>query len=176
MPSPRGFRRDRTTGPRRKTGWEEGVGGTGVLAIGATGSFFLGSAVAPTVDGLTLVRTRGFVEMLLAGATARGDGMQGAIGIGVTTVAAVAAGIASVPTPIDELDWDGWLYHQLFSIHSQGAGVASSSNSVLRMPVESKAMRKLDLLDSIYAAIQVAEIGGGPMDVFLDTRMLLKLP
>ncbi len=68
----------------------------------ASSSVFVGAAVTPTIEGSTMIRIRGLLNYFLLAGAAAGDGFQGAFGIGIATTAAVAAGIASVPTPITE--------------------------------------------------------------------------
>ena len=162
---------------RRRTGWEEGVGGSAITTLTASGSSVLGSALAIGTDGVTMIRTRGFLEMFLTAATTAGDGFTGAIGIGKSTTQAFAVGITALPVPVTDADWDGWLYHQFFSVHSASALQAfTTPSSVIRMPVESKGMRKAGLDDVFFAVIEVTEIGVSSLSVFFDTRMLFKLP
>ena len=108
-------------------------------------------------------------DLLSAGST--GDGFFGAIGIGKVTSSAFSIGVTAVPMPIDEVFWDGWLYHQFFSIHSS----LSNARTGISIDIDSKAMRKLQGEETIYAAIQVIEIGVATMNVHLDTRMLFIL-
>ena len=159
---------------RRKSDWNLGVGGTGLTQLTVGSAAILGAGVTPTTSEATLARTRGFVEMILEAATASGDGFQGAIGIGKTTVAAFAIGVTAVPTPLTEMAWDGWLYHRHFCLHAPGADAVLQAN--LRFELDSKAMRKIEVEEVFYAAIEVVEIGGAVLDVFLDIRMLVLLP
>ena len=176
MPRRRGFSQGHSQ--RRRTGWEEGPGGLASTGISATASGFLGAALIPLLDGLTLVRTRGLFNLVLSAAASAGDGYQGAIGIGLTTASAVAAGIASVPTPITEQDWDGWLFWHVISAHAGDATAGSrnwdQSNQVI--PVDSKAMRKFEDGMALFAAFEVTEIGTATASLFFDSRMLFKLP
>ena len=171
---------------RRRVGWEAGVGQVGVQTqLASSSSIIANQAVAALQDGLTLVRTRGRFQIFLQSASASGDGFSGAIGIGVATVAAVSAGVASVPTPITEQGWDGWLYWQAIQVHAAGVVAGSVSDDTDAMTgvvgtqvfdIDSKAMRKLRIDDSIYLAIEVVEIGTATALWFVDTRMLFKLP
>ena len=177
----RGFRQGRTIGVRRRlTSWEEGPGDTPVNNITATGSIFLGQALTPTVDGLTLVRLRGRLSAVMTGTSSIAGGVTGAFGIGVATLAAVTAGITSVPTPITEQAWDGWLYWMPFQLHTVTATIGDAVNAaVVRMDweIDSKAMRKLKEEDAIYAVIETSvELGSSNTQVFFDSRILLKLP
>ena len=122
----RGLSRGRVV-PRRRKVWGLGVGGTAVTSLSVTGAQFVGSAVTPTVDDLTLMRTRGMLNLVGLTSDAAGVGFQGAFGIAVATAAAVTAGIASVPTPLTEQAWDGWLYWTPISIHRGDSAFANGS-------------------------------------------------
>ncbi len=159
---------------RRRTGWEEGPGVLTSQAFTTSTSAILGSGQANLDDGVTVVRLRGFVELTLSAGGAL-DGFAGAIGIGIVSTPAFDIGITAVPTPITEIEWEGWMWHQLFSLHSPGAFSATSTGSVLRLPIDSKAMRKFDSQETILAVMEVTETGTTAMTVRLGTRLLLKL-
>jgi len=171
---PRGGFQARTQ--RRRTGWEEGTGGTGVVTVTTTAPVFIGSAVAILRDGLTLVRTRGHVSGLLIAASGINDGFIGAFGIGVASTAAVVAGIASVPTPIAELDWDGWLFWAPIWAKSNTATLVGNVGTIFRQMIDSKAMRKVGEDMTIYAAAEVVLDGTASLEIMHDSRMLFKLP
>ena len=115
--------------------------------------------------------------MFLDSATSNGDGFQGAFGIGIATSAAVAAGISAVPTPIGEQGNENWLFWHVISLHAAEASEASfGTETVQDVPVDSKGMRKFDDGMSLYAAIEVVEIGAASVSMFFDSRVLLKLP
>jgi len=187
MARSRGFPRGRLQGAnRRLTSWEEGPGGTAVTTITTSSSTFLGAAVTPTQDGLTQVRLRGELLYMLTAASAGLDGFVGAFGIGLATAAAVTAGAASVPTPITEQAWDGWIYWQPIFVTAVGAidgSVAGDKDfpTVIsggaRKEIDTKAMRKLKLEDSIYAIVELTEVGtAATLALQFDCRILLKLP
>jgi len=178
----RDTRQVRTIGRRRLTSWELGAGDCTETAQSSAGSVFVGQALAILQDGLTLVRTRGRYQVFttVAGGSV-GDGMCGAFGIGVATTAAVTAGIASVPTPITEQGWDGWLYWTPFQVFVMSVTLADGVNANLAMftvDVDSKAMRKLTEEDTIYAAAEIAveEGAGTNIEHRFDSRVLFKLP
>ena len=165
------------TRSRRKTSWEVGPGGTGATAISASGTGLVGAAVVPTVPGLTVVRTRGELLLTLITATGALDGFRGAFGIGIATFAAVNAGIGSVPVPIADEDQEIWLYHRFFSIVGNISTEADFGiSTVLRLEIDSKAMRKLDDGLSLYGAFEVVETGAAVMDMSFNSRLLVKLP
>jgi len=171
---------------RRKVGWEQGVGQVAVQTqVNSSVALIATAALAVLDDGITLVRTRGSAMFQLESATSGLDGFAGAIGIGVATSAAVTAGAASVPTPITEQAWDGWLYWNRLDLRAasvMGSAAASdidilnSVTAVQRFDIDSKAMRKLRVDDSIYCAIEVTEVGTAVMSWRIDSRMLFKLP
>ncbi len=163
--------------PKRLTQWGLGPGGTGVVAIASSASSLLGGGVQFGASG-TVVRIRGWFDAFLTGYTSAGDGFQGAVGIGLVSTAAFTAGIASVPTPIIEAAWDGWLWHQFFGVHGQlaaGSTSVGTSGPGVSREIDSKAMRKVSDEMTVYAVVEVVEIGTGLLSVHLDSRLLLKL-
>ena len=159
---------------RRQTSWGLGTGGTAATTVSASAVGFLGSTYQITEVTMTLVRTRGIVSFNLKNADAVGDGFFGAVGIGLATDAAVTAGIASVPTPITEAHWDGWLWHQYMSVHVGMVADVSSAGTSMTVEIDSKAMRKLEAQMVVFCAFEVVEIGTGGLDMFHDSRVLLK--
>jgi len=181
VPRSRGSFRGRVS-TRRRVGWDLGPGGTTAQTNFTTSSAQIASAaINALLDGLTLVRTRGMLTCRLLSAAAVGDGFSGAFGIAKATTAAVAAGAASVPTPITEQEWDGWLYWTPVQLHA--SSVLSDTSVLENMgittfvhEVDSKAMRKLDENESLYASMELVETGTGSLGWFFDSRMLFKLP
>ncbi len=184
MARQRGFNRA-LPGRRRATSWEEGVGGVAVqTAISASTSVIATSALSILIDGITVVRHRGSALFFLNSADASLSGFRGAFGIGIATTPAVVAGAASVPMPITEQDWEGWMYWQRIECTAAQAiaGAAaddgdaiSQVTAVQRFEFDSKAMRKVDEDMSIYAALEVTETGTAVLNWALDSRILVKL-
>ena len=164
--------------PRRKTAWTVGPGGSTAQLNSASGNEFLGGALQ-VAEPVTIVRIRG-AGMVLLNTTVAGvnEGYHGAIGIGICTEQAFLAGQASVPDPLNEFDWDGWMWHMFFDIHAVTStlsdGVNASSAS-LRFTVDTKAMRKIDEGEILYAKMQTVENGTATMAAWFDTRALVKL-
>ncbi len=161
---------------RRRTGWEEGPGTNSLVNVNSSSVAILGNTQAAVEDGLTVVRIRGFVELLINQMVAVTDGFTGALGIGIATTAAIGVGVTAVPTPITEVEWEGWLWHQFFSLHATEIDSVNTAQVRQTFMIDSKAMRKLETQDAIYAAIEVTETGSSNMVVRLGSRMLLKLP
>ena len=161
---------------KRLTNWGSGPGGTAINQISASSSLILGAGVTFGAAG-TVVRIRGWLSLWLSSYTTASDGFQGAVGIGLASETVFDAGIASLPTPITEEAWDGWLWHQYFGIYG---GLAAGSTAVgvtagdFGVPIDSKAMRKVSDQMVIYAALEGIESGAAVLNITLDSRMLLK--
>ena len=172
--SPRGFQ----GGHRRESSWGLGPGSSTLTSISTTTPAFLGSAIVPLDLGMTIVRIRGYLRVVLRSAAALGDNLTGAMGIGIATFAAVTAGIGSVPTPITEQDSDNWLYWTPVQVGSMAttAQWGSAGWALFETEVDTKAMRKFPDEMAIYAAIELAtEVGTVTVNAFFDSRALLLL-
>jgi len=127
----------------------------------------------------TIVRTRGFIEFILTAVTTPGGGFSGAVGLGKVTIEAANAGVVSIPSPVTDADWDGWFWHSFFQIHSITGTIADGANAAavsLRIPIDSKAMRKFTDQDAVVGIIEtVREIGVVTMLVSAEVRHLVKL-
>jgi len=162
---------------RRVTDW--GFGPSAVnQGFTATGALLWSGGVTANSQRVTLVRIRGMIHLFLTVAAAAGDGFFGACGIGIVTDQAFAAGQGSMPEPFDEADWDGWLWHQFFDVRTLttvlGDGVNSKSASIF-IPIDSKAMRKLEQPQVLFGSTQVVETGTATLTMEAQTRALFKL-
>ena len=172
----RGSSRAVHTAPKRLTQWGNGPGDSIGTQFTVTGSKFLGSGVTFGASG-TVIRIRGRLTALLESYTSAGNGYHCAMGIGLVALSAFDAGIASVPTPLTESAWDGWLYHQFFNVHG---ALAAGSTAVgvtggFDVAVDTKAMRKVSDEMVIFSVLEVVETATAVMLVFFNSRLLLKL-
>ena len=187
MPGSRRSRFPRSS-ERHRSSWEVGPetsANGGPQTLTASVSQLAGVFTAASEDGQTLIRTRGELVVFLRTAGSANDGFHGAFGIAKATSAAVLAGAASVPTPITEEAWDGWLYHRYFSCLAAGPIAAATAaqealqvsnvTAAIRIEVDSKAMRKIDVDEAMYAVIEVIEIGAATATWSFNCRMLFKL-
>ncbi len=187
MPRSRGFTpRGRS---RRITSWElgpqSGVDGAPVN-IGASTAALLNGGIVSVADGLTIIRTRGDLNLGLTLSDGVGNGFHGAFGVGMVNENAFTAGVGSVLTPLTDEDWDGWMFHRYFSLFSGGAIAAATAaqqadqinatSGALHIEVDSKAMRKFPEHVVMYAAIEVVELGTCAMEFAFNSRTLAKLP
>ena len=178
MPSPRGSRGRTPARSRRQVSWSPGPNAVD-LAFAATGSQVWTNGVQLVLeDRATIVRMRGWCHFIMKTTDSGGAGWAGAIGLGIVSAASFAAGVASVPTPVTESGWPGWLYHRFFDVRSITATIADGVNAAavdLSWELDSKAMRKLGADEVVLGAIEVTEIGVSTAEFHADTRMLLKL-
>ena len=165
---------------RRLKSWEVGPGRS-ITQTQITGSTALlatsGSALLQ--DGLTLLRLRGELTLQIATVSAIGSGYSGAVGIGIVTLDAFTAGVASVPQPVADEEWDGWIWWHPFSVKSITATIGDGVNAAAvqqRIPMDTKAMRKLRENDVIFFMIETTEVGVALLDWHVDSRILLALP
>ena len=168
---------------RRQTAWGVGpsTGGTsgGAQSTGASGQILFTNGILPSVEGVTLIRTRGELLIRLSTAAAVNDGFHGAFGIGLAKGTAFTAGVGSVPMPIAEEEGEDWIYHRFFSLLAQDANVTNGGgamSAVLRIEVDSKAMRKFGTDDALYGALEVTEVGAATVNINFNSRVLVKLP
>ena len=181
MARPRGFRRAPIRS-RRKTSWGVGPGDPDTVpgALSASGSVIVGAGISlSNEEQATIVRIRGYFEATLLTASAAGEGFLAAVGIGIVTGDAFTVGITAMPTPVTDENWDGWLWHNYFSVRAPTAtiaDVAGRGSAHFRTPIDSKAMRILHSDNVLFMALQVTEVGTSSMDFSAATRLLLKLP
>jgi len=164
---------------RRKTAWSDGTGGTGITSSTQTEAVFVGAALTATQEGATIARMRGYFKAILTAGVSVVDGFSGAFGIGIASLAAVTAGIGSVPTPLTEQSSENWLYWHAFSVHLVTATIGDGANAtsvVFERNIDTKAMRKFPTDVALYAAIEVVETGNSTLRFLHDSRALILLP
>lgn len=170
----RGFPQGRQTRSRRQVIWGNGPLGL-PLAISTTGTVHGTGVVLAAELKATIVRLRGMLDVNLLTASAVGDGFDGALGIGIVTDEAFAAGAASTPDPVTEADWDGWLYHTFFHVHAAAGADMTGPMSHFRIPIDSKAMRIWTEGNTLFPSVEVVLDGTSTAEVWFDTRLLVKL-
>ncbi len=164
---------------RRQTAWGIGPGGSSPASISSSSVVILGGGSVPLVEGLTIVRLRGSFQAYLKTSDAANGGFHCALGIGLATDEAFGIGTTALPSPISDSEFDGWMYHRWFDIHSFGATIAESMTSglaTIQFEVDSKAMRKQPVGLVLYTVLEVVELSTATMSAFFDSRILAKLP
>ncbi len=167
MPRPR---MARARGQKRQSVWGFLTPGNNTLT--ATGGTIVASlnAAALARRPFTIVRTH-LEFMLRSDQSAAIEQQTCAFGMAVVSDEAVAAGVASVPTPITELGSDLWFLHVIM-FGDESKLTDRSSPATLRS-VDSKAMRKVEEGQDI---VFVAELGGTGAGLILSSggRFLIK--
>ncbi len=149
--------------------------GVGLTTIAATTGTLLSSlnAAALALRPFTIVRTRLglWIASDQVGAT---EHVAGALGMQVVTDTAVAAGAASVPTPLTDPNDDYFVYQPFFNLFEfvSGVGVFEHGGGGSMFTVDSKAMRKVGAQDDIAITIEDRLFG---FEVAMEGRMLIKL-
>ena len=126
----------------------------------------------------TLIRMRGEVLLQMVSASAALDGFkQLAIGIGIVSGDAFGIGSTAIPGPRTDSTWGGWLWYWTGTMQASSASVTSVEGSqVARIPIDSKAMRKISPNETIFGAIEAeTEVGTYVLAAELSTRFLVKL-
>ena len=173
------FRRPTRSAKRLMT-WNAGPHSTAVQSFSAAVNtiWFLGQVAG---EPLTLIRVRGSIGMWLEVVGSIGDGFtRVSVGIGIVTTDAFSTGVGAMPGLISDPNWGGWLYYQAlgpFIGLSVTEGDNTSELAQVRVPIDTKAMRKIKPNETIFGMVSAsAEVGAATMSFVADTRMLVKLP
>jgi len=128
-----------TRGPRRKTQWGGFGSASGAAALPDTVDLVAGTAVilsqAIIVSGaaglldeeVTITRTLGFMNCGIRSATAEAEATV-AIGLAVARAEAIVAGVASLPSPEDDPDFE-WLFYGVYPLRNAVAAQLGSNGS-----------------------------------------------
>ena len=165
---------------RRQTTWAFGPGGDDIafdpITISATGTQIFGAGITPVIPNLTLVRLRGVLDLRLTAADAGDVGFTWAFGVGKVANDAFLAGVAAIPDPFDDIEWPGWIYHNMGTLMAPQEVLDLNQVPAFRLEVDSKSMRKLRLNEVLFAAIQVSERATAQIRALFVSRTLFKLP
>ena len=127
-------------------------------------------------DGLTLVRTRGELHLILLTASAPQTGFQVAFGMCRVSQKAGDLGATAVPGPLTEIAWEGWFFHWQGSVKiAVLTDFHVEAGASVRVPIDSKAMRKLSSDEAILGVLETVEVGTSTMHAELRSRLLFKL-
>jgi len=175
VPLPRVSRFPRTGGrvQRRPTSW--GVGARGTLQVAADTINLFSSTVVALEDGLTIVRTRGELNLTLSAASVASDGWpQIAVGLCIVSENAAGVGVTAIPDPIADIGWDGWFWYWTGSLFQ--SDVQPDGSGSARIVVDSKAMRKFKGTDVVVGVLSaLGELQTSVFQATLNTRTLVKI-
>ena len=164
-------------GPRRIVNWGAGPQAT-PETLSASATQIWTDAAAPNAGNFTIVRIRGYINYYLRTTSQVAGGFEIASGIYMMTEDAFAVGDTAALDPIDDANSDMWIWHSFADVHSITATIADGVNAqccVMRQEIDSKAMRKdFDTQRILVGVTQAVEVGTSVMDVWANTRILLK--
>ena len=166
------FRTNRVRGVKRRTFWARSPSDAALTTLSAS-SAVLDSTLVPGLSE-TIVRTRGYIAVK-SDQVAASENFTGAVGFLVASDQAVAAGVASLPTPYTDQDSDLYFVHQYFTgglRFSDVTGMGDRPWSIFEF--DSKAMRKLDVGQTLCIVIENGSAVG--MQYFITYSVLIKLP
>ena len=159
----------RRGGGKRLSTWV-GSADQGFIAL-AAGGFAINQSNATLID-TTIVRTRGVVSVApdVWNAT---EPIVGAIGIGIVSDEALAAGAASIPGLWTDKNWGGWFVWEAYSFMTRFGDATGGQIASVQIPIDSKAMRKVSANESV---VVMNESQGTAQTLAWSFRMLVKLP
>ena len=144
----------------------------GYVAV-AAGTAVILSSFDANVNNMpkpTIVRTRGVVSVKPAVGT--DIEIVGAIGVGIVSDEAFTAGVASIPGPWSEADWDGWFVWRSFAFSQTQLDATGSLLNSIQIEIDSKAMRKQS---ENYTMVTLAESQAAAFEISTNLRTLFKL-
>jgi len=175
MPRRRATQRGFPARATRLTAWA--IGPEGATAHSASNAQLMPTGVIPNIEALTIIRIRGTFLFFLTSVSSVSDGFLGAVGIGIVTDEAFTAGIGSMPTPLSDDEDELWMWHSFFhAIAVSTTNIDRQMTTQIRLPIDSKAMRKFEPGNTLFAAVEVTETGTAVGQAHLLTWTLIKLP
>jgi len=142
----------------------------GTAALLSFGSY-AGGAAAPTIDEFTVTRTIGRLTVSINNDTALIDATV-AVGCGVMRNEALVAGIASLPDPEDDPDFE-WLYYGVFGLKNPMNALRDGPVSSLSVPFDVRGQR---VVRSGWSLFWIAESEAASVSAMVGGRYLIKLP
>ena len=158
-------------GPRRQTNWFASVVNTDHSTLAAD-TTLLDQVFTGFSEVNTVTRIRGLLSVA-TDQNAANETPFGAIGFGIVTAEAVAAGVGSIPGPYSNANWDGWLLHQYFSTIAKVGDATGFTIVSQQYELDSKAMRKLKPEDRLVVMVENGNATDG-LIFTLDFRVLFK--
>ncbi len=165
-------------GPRRQTQWGATTTSATVAIAAATkvlfARFTFAQLAASVGTPVTHIRERGLLT-IFSDQVAADENQLGAIGFAVVSEVAGAAGAASIPGPFTEADWDGWYAWAPIVARFEFLTVSGIEPHMgIEVPIDSKAMRKVNDEDSLVIMIENGSSTDGFNAAYIG-RSLFKL-
>ena len=158
----------RAGAPKRQVEWS-GVADQGFISIGAGASVIISSL--SFAEKSTIVRNRGILSVKSSQSAADAN-LVGAMGVGIVSAEALAAGAASIPGPFSQAEWDGWMVWQPIAFAFEFLDATGVLINTREFMIDSKAMRKVGANE---AAVTMFESQNAAMVVSVVLRTLVKL-
>jgi len=177
----RGFRAARggLSAPKRQIA-NDGFGGLVALTFGAnlTAKAIGNAGFLLVVPAATLVRTRGILGVALSASGSNFNVVTGVLGIKKVAVEAFNAGLASLSTPLEDIE-GMWIVWQPFTLFAPATGVGAGNFGIFQKEmIDSKGMRKLKVNDVLAVTVEARQSDattGTVIEVGYDLRMQFKL-
>ena len=157
---------------RRGTFWGRSPADT-VATVLAKNTAVIDATAVPVVQGETVVRTRGFINVRSDQTGSAEDG-PGALGFAILNDESVAAAGASVPVPYTSQDSELWFVHQYFDWSMQTLAAEVAQVPYQRYDFDSKAMRKIEQGQTLAVIVENGSVTYG-MEYFLHFATLFKV-
>ena len=122
----------------------------------------------------TIVRSRGFVS-IRSDQVAASESQSAMFGQAVVSEQAAAIGVTAVPTPSTDGDSDLWMvFETLTSRFELLSSVGFDQQSLVSLPIDSKAMRKVEGGQDVVIVAETSTVSTGAV-VQMAVRQLIKL-
>ncbi len=161
---------------RRLTEWGSFEVMGRVLGLGTAASIGNQSTGVIALERLTIVRLRGH-GILHLDAGAAFDSMVVGIGLIVAPTEAFTAGVASLPSPLTDMEAP-WIWHDTFVL---GPAIAATDDPgdltrTVQFEIDNKSMRKFRTNEELGFVFEGDIVAGSPtFDAFVAARQLFKL-
>ncbi len=137
----------------------DGFVGTGIITFGAvsTGTAVGSNGFQIVVPAITLVRSRGSINVSLLSSGAADNSMNGALGMKISSLEAFGVGLTALDTPLSDVEGD-WVVYEPFSVFASATTVGEDATpSYWSHTWDSKGMRKLKANDVLYVTVEATQ-------------------
>ena len=148
---------------RRQAAWGQDAIESRIVAIGAQSSIGVTAVGFTFTERVTIARIRGSAYAHMDAAAALDSGVLGVGLIVVKNEAFAVGGVASMPSPLSDIE-QSWLWHHLFpmgpAVTATDDGGDMSRNA--RIEIDSKAQRKVQAGDTVAFVWEGTNTSGSP--------------
>ena len=161
------------SGPKRLTEWVGMLITQPINLVGGTTNLIgeLTQADLSVVTPCTLIRVRGSVLLTHNSRTA-GHSPNGAISMSIVKENARLIGITAIPSPVSDLGDDTFFLWEPWAL---SFGAVEDPAQIQRIPIDGKAMRKIEDGDGLVVVAQNAAPAGENAEILYALRLLFLL-